>query len=218
MTSTIGFLSPTTDAYKGNEIRVPNKLIIDSFQKKRTYELETITLLKLYGSRVSSTWFFKSIGVSVKTGKRIINRLLKLKWIGYDGTFIFPRSWSRLGFKKSKGLYLCEPQKRIKDFLFTHALKEITRRMARAQEQRSAMPKGLPVRYYVKSLRISERTYYRLIQSAIRRGLIRTKQNFIKVGKKSDYHALKKHLHGVPLFVRGNYTVSPQPNDIKFLI
>ncbi len=219
MTSTSRALRPTTDTRKGTEIRVPEKLIVNSFQLKQTNDLSVFVLLKFHGSRIHAKNFFKNIlRVSVKTSKRIIQKLLSKRWIGFDGKYIFVRSWSRIGFKKRKGLYLAKVPKCITDFLFVFALKVVTKRKARAQEQRSAMPKGLTVRYYSKSLNISERTYYRLMKSAIKRGLLRTKQTFTKVGTKKDFHALTKHLHGIPLFVRGNYTVTPNPCEMIFKI
>jgi len=210
--------SPTTDRCKGNEIRVPKNLIIHSYQKKRVKELELITVLKYSGSRVNAKSFFKSVGIHAKTGKRILNKLIKLQWVGYDGRYIFARAWSRIGYRKRGGFYFGALPPRIKDFLFTFALKEITKRMARAQEKRSATPKGLPVRYYCKSLTISERTYYRNLRSAIKRGLMRTKQVFTKVGRKAEYNALRQNLHGVPLFVKGKYVVVPEPSEMKFFI
>lgn len=214
-----GISCPTTDTHKGNEIRVPEKLILNSYQGKMTKELSVFVLLKLHGSRVHAEAFFKKVlKVSAKTGKRIIQNLLAKRWIGFDGKYIFVRSWSRIGYKKRKGLYLAKIPKCITDFLFVHALKAVTKRKARAQEQRSAMPKGLTVRYYSKSLNISERTYYRNIRAAIKRGLLRTKQTFTKIGAKKDFNAFTKHLHGVPMFVRGNYTVTPNPVELKFLI
>lgn len=214
-----GISCPTTDTHKGTEIRVPEKLIVNSFQLKQTNDLSVFVLLKLHGSRIHAKDFFKNVlNVSVKTSKRIIQKLLSKRWIGFDGKYIFVRSWSRIGYKKRKGLYLAKIPKCITDFLFVHALKVVTKRKARAQEQRSAMPKGLTVRYIAKSLKISERSYYRLIKSAIKRGLVKTKQSFTPIGSKKDYNALKKHLHGVPLFVRGNYTVTPNPCELKFLL
>lgn len=210
--------SPTTDHYKSNEIRVPKNLIIHSYQKKRVKELELITVLKYSGSRVNAKSFFKSVGIHAKTGKRILNKLIKLQWVGYDGRYIFARAWSRIGYRKRGGFYLGALPPRIKDFLFTYALKEITKRMTRAQEKRSATPKGLPVRYYCKSLTISERTYYRNLRSAIKRGLMRTKQVYTKIGTKDQYNTLRKNLHGVPLFVKGKYVVVPQPSEMKFFI
>jgi hypothetical protein len=218
MTSTLRDFCPTTDTYKGNEIRVPAKLILNAFKNKQVNNLEILILLKSIGSRINQKSFFRYLGYHSKTGKRITNKLIENRWVGFDGKYIFPRSWSRIGYKKKKGLYLGEIPKGIKEYLFTHALKEITRRAARAQIQRSATPKGRPARYLIKSLSISERSYYRLLRSAIKRGLLRTKQTFTKVGSKKDFSALTKHLHGVPLFVRGNYTVTPNPCEMIFKI
>ncbi len=211
-------MCPTTDAYKVNEIRVPKNLIIHSYQNKRVKELEVMTVLKFSGSRVNAKLFFKSLGIHTKTGKRILIKLRKLKWVGFDGKYIFARAWSRIGYRKKGGFYFGAIPKNIKDFLFTFALKEITKRMARAQVQRSATPKGLPVRYFCKSLKISERSYYRKLRSAIKYRLIRTKQIFTKVGRKEEYTALRKHLHGVPLFIKGKFVVVPEPSTMKFYI
>ena len=213
-----GVSIPTTERHKVNEIRVPKNLIIHSYQKKRVKELELITVLKYSGSRVNAKSFFKSVGIHAKTGKRILNKLINLQWVGYDGRYIFARAWSRIGYKKNGGFYFGALPPRIKDFLFTFALKEITKRMARAQEKRSAMPKGLPVRYFCKSLKISERSYYRNLRSAIERGLMQTKQVFTKVGRKAEYNALRKNLHGVPLFVKGKFVVVPEPSEMEFFI
>ena len=213
-----GVSSPTTDTHKGNEIRVPKNLIIQSYQSKKVKELQTLTVIKLMGSRVRIKTIFKILGIHYKTGKRIIDRMQKLQWVGNDGTYIFPRAWSRIGFKKSGGLYLGVIPKHLKEILFTVALKEITRRMARAQEKRSATPKGLPVRYYIKSLGISERTYFRNVRASIKLGLMRTKKVFTKIGRKAEYSTLRKNLHGVPLFVKGKFVVVPEPSELKFFI
>ena len=213
-----GVPSPTTDTHKGNEIRVPKNLIVSSYQTKKVKELQTLTIIKLMGSRVRFRTLCKCLDIHYKTGKRIIARLIKLQWVGTDGSYIFPRAWSRIGYKKSGGLYLGLIPKHLKEILFTIALKEITRRMARAQEKRSATPKGLPVRYYLISLCISERTYFRNLRASIKLGLMRTKKILTKVGRKEEYNALRKNLHGVPLFVKGKYVVVPEPSEIKFFI
>ena len=213
-----GVSSPTTDTHKGNEIRVPKNLIVRSYQTKKVKELQTLTVLKSLGSRVRFKTICKILGIHYKTGKRIIDRMQKLQWVGNDGTYIFPRAWSRIGYKKSGGLYLGLIPVHLKEILFTLALKEITRRMARAQEKRSAMPKGLPVRYYLKSLCISERTYFRNVRASIKLGLMRTKKVLTKIGRKEEYNSLRQNLHGVPLFVKGKYVVVPEPSEIKFFI
>ena len=213
-----GVSSPTTDTHKGNEIRVPKNLIVRSYQTKKVKELQTLTVLKSLGSRVRFKTICKILGIHCKTGKRIIARLIKLQWVGCDGTYIFPRAWSRIGYKRKGGLYLIRLSKYLKEFLFTFALKEITKRMARAQKKRSATPKGLPVRYYTKSLGISERTYFRNVRASIKLGLMRTKKVFTKIGRKEEYKSLRKNLHGVPLFVKGKFVVVPEPSEIKFFI
>jgi hypothetical protein len=69
-----GELYPTTDAHKDNELRIPPRLIIDSYRGKRIKVLETFIQLKMIGSRVPAKRFFKSMGIHVKTGGRIIKK------------------------------------------------------------------------------------------------------------------------------------------------
>ena len=218
MTSTRRVSRPTTDIGKGTEIRLPKNLIIQSYQSKKIKELHALTVIKLMGSRVRVKIFCRCLGIHTKTAKRIINRLVKLQWVGTDGTYIFPRAWNRIGYKRKGGLYLSRVLKHLKEILFTFALKEITKRMARAQKKRSATPKGLPVRYYSKSLGISERTYFRNLRASIKLGLIRSNKVLTKIGRKEEYNSLRQNLHGVPLFIKGKFVVVPEPSELEFFI
>lgn len=209
--------SPTTGAHKDSELRIPAKLIVQSFTEKKARDLETFARLKLMGSRVEVKRFCKVTGIHRKTAGRLIRRLHALQWIGFDGTYIFTRSWSRIGYKKKFGLYITSTKK-LATAIFTHALKTVTRREARARKRRrSAMPKGLPARYYSTALNISERSYFRKIRSAVKNGYIRVTKQRTKIGSAKEFSALRKNLHGVPLFKCGKFTVLPAPSTIEFL-
>jgi len=143
---------------------------------------------------------------------------MALQWVGYDGKFLFVRSWSRIKYKKKFGLYLGIMPKQLSDSLFAHALKTVTRREARARKRgTSAMPKGLPARYYTTALNISERSYFRKIRSAVKNGHIKVAKQRTKIGSAKEFSAFRKNLHGVPIFKCGKYTVIPEPSTIEFL-
>jgi hypothetical protein len=217
MTSHGDLRTTTSTGTKVNELRIPPRLIIDSYRNRQDSLLEIFITLKSIASRVHAKNFFKTWGVSEKTGKRAIKKMIALQWVGHDGKFIFTRSWSRIKYKKKFGLYLPQRQKNLKDALFAHALKTVTRRKIRAQKRGSAMPKGLPVRYYTTALNISERNYFRKIKSAVKRGYIKLTKQRTKIGSSKEFHALRKNLHGVPLFKCGKWTVIPEPSIMEFL-
>jgi hypothetical protein len=217
MTSHGDLRTTTSTGTKVNELRIPPRLIIDSYRNRQDSLLEIFINLKLRGSRIHAKNFFKALGVSEKTGKRAINKMIALQWVGHDGKFIFTRSWSRIKYKKKFGLYLPEIPPNLKDSIFAHALKTVTRRMTRAQKRGRALPKGLPVRYYTTALNISERNYFRKIRSAVKNGYIKLTKQRTKIGTSKEFHALRKNLHGVPLFKCGKWTVIPEPSIMEFI-
>lgn len=201
-----------------SEVRVPSKMIVQSYRDKTAGDLEAFTRMKLIGSRVEAKRFAKLTKVSYKTITRMIKRMEGKRWIGFDGRYIFCRSWSRLKFKRRFGLYLPDSRK-LTDKLFVFALKTVTRREVRAQKRERAMPKDLPVRYYCRALGISERDYFRKVKSAEKRRLLKRIANPpTKIGKASELSSLRKHLPGVPVFRAGNSAVVPQSSTLKFLI
>mgnify|MGYP006921346198 CR=1 FL=1 len=201
------------------ELRIPPRAIVDSYKSKTDKDLETLVRLKLIGSRILAKAFFRSLGIHPKTGRRAIKRMEALQWIGFDGKYIFTRSWQRIGYKSRKaGLYLATLPKKLSQLIFTFALKTVTRREVRARSSGSAMPKDLPSGYYCTALNISPRSYFRKIQSAVKARLIRVTKQRTKIGRKEEFLALHKNLRGVPLFKFGKFTVCPAPSKIDYLI
>ncbi len=205
------------DKRKGMELRVPAPLIVKSIGEY-SKQLEQIIQFKMMGSRVNANEFFANTPTT--TARRYINELLSLRWIGFDGEYIYPRSWSRIGYKKKKGLYIVTIPKNLSEFLFTYSLQVVTKREARTRvrQRGRAKPKGegLPVRYYSEALNIPERTFYRKLKAAKKTGLLISKPQKTVIGKATDYHSFRKNLHGIPVFKNGDYTVVPAPCIYKF--
>jgi hypothetical protein len=152
----------------------------------------------------------------------LVKSIVDFGWAGTDGEFLFPRSWRKLQLSKRGGLYITSIAKDLKRFeslLFAKALKGIYRKQGGPHaNKRSVEQKDLPARYLSKSLGISERRFERLKAQAQRYRYISVKSRFTIVGKASDYLAIQKNAHGVPVFRKGKHTVRPEISAIRVLI
>lgn len=204
------------------ELRVPLRLLSTALADKKVKQLRLLAAAKLEGHRTEIRGLFQALKIHVKTGQRLVKKLVIEGWAGTDGEFLFPRSWRKLKFSKRGGLYLTTVPKDLKKFealCFAKALKKLYRKPgSQHSNKRRVKQNDFPARYISKSLGLSERRFERLKESAQRYRYISVTPQYRIVGKASEYEALKKNLHGIPVFRRGKHTVVPDISKIRVLI
>lgn len=204
------------------EVRVPSKLISYVLEEKEIKALRLLICAKLKGHRAIIKHLLEALKIHPKTGKRLIKKIVREGWAGTDGKYIFPRSWNKIGFSKQGGFYLTTLPKnlhKLESLVFAFALKKIYRkRGSQHSKNRRVMQNDFPARYLYLSLGISQRRFERLKASAQRYRFISVKPQYIKIGLASEFDSIRKNLHGVPVFIRGKYTVVPGVSTIKVLI
>ncbi len=79
--------------------------------------------------------------------------------------------------------------------------------------------KNFAARWHIANkMGIKQRRYEMLIATAQRYRFISVIRQWIILGKAKELGNLKKNLPGLPIFKRGNNTVTPDISKIKFLI
>lgn len=205
------------------ELRIPSRLLTDALAAKQTKALRLFAAAKLNGHRSEIIPLCENLKIHCKTCQRLVKKIVELGWCGTDGTFLFPRSWRKLKFSKRGGLYLNRAPKDLQKFealCFTKALKNIyrRRRSPHSTSKDRIKQEDFPARYLSKSLRLSERRFERLKARAQRYRFISVKSQYSIIGKVSEYDTLKKNIHGLPIFKKGNHCVVPDISKIKVLI
>lgn len=203
------------------EIRIPTKLLSSALSEKKVKQLRFFACAKLKGHRVCVDVLADDLDIHPKTCKRIIKSILTDGWAGYDGKHLFPRSWRKMRLNKRSGLYITEPYnlKKFEALCFAKALKKLYRKLGgQRPNRRRTVQTDLPARYISKALGLSERRFERLKSDAQRYRFISVKRQYTVIGSVKDYGALRKHLHGLPIFKRGKHCVVPDVSKIKVLI
>ena len=198
------------------ELRIPVRLLSHALSKKRTKHIRLFAMAKLlHNSIVHIDELIEELDIHPKTGKRLINTIVGDGWAGTDGKFLFPRAWHRMKYSKRGGLYITSSEtladlKRFEALCFTLALKRLyqSKRDPRAKNG-SASPKDLSSRYIAQTLQLKERRCTQLRSAAQKYGFISIKRRYKVLGKRNQFGALNKNLHGVPLFMVGKHSVSP---------
>lgn len=206
-----------------NEIRLPNRLINSCLSDKKIKLLRFIAFAKLQGHRSEIKGLLTDLKIEPKTGKRLIQKAVSEGLAGTDGEFFFPRSWRKLGLSKRAGLYLTDKYNfrnliKFEALCFAKALKKIIRKGSRHANKRSVLQDGFPTGFLCKALELRERRFKTLKANAQRYRFISVRPQFKQVGKASDFNALKKNSHGVPVFVSGKNCVVPSASKINVLI
>lgn len=204
------------------EIRIPNKLLSTALADKETKVLRLFATAKLAGHRSQINTLLERLKIHPKTGSRLIKKIVDKGWAGTDGDFIFPRSWRKLKVSKRGGLYMTSaPQdlKRFEALCFAKGLKSIYRKRGGPHSsQRRIKQEDLPTGFLCAALGIKERRFKMLKASAQRYRFISVTPQTTVIGKAKDFHALKRNIHGPPVFVRGKHTVVPDVSKIRVLI
>lgn len=202
------------------ELRIPLRLLKSVVAKKHIKLLRLLATAKLCGHRCKIGVLRKLIRLNDRTFRRMISKLVSMGWAGYDGVYIFPRSWRRLGLNKRRGLYLVDVPKNLVRFealCFTLALKEICRRRGSQHLEIGKVEQtDFPARYLSKTLEVSERRFQRLKAASQKYKLISVTRQFMIVGAANEVSSLKKNLKDVSVFVRGTTAVAPIPSRIQF--
>jgi hypothetical protein len=206
-----------------NEVRLPNRLIKSCLSGKKMKLLRFIAFAKLQGHRSEIKSLLSDLKIEPKTGKRLIQKAVSEGLAGSDGKFFFPRSWKKLGLNKKAGLYLTNKYNFRKLIIFealcfAMALKNLIRKGSRHANKRSVQQDGFPTGFLCKALELRERRFKTLKANAQRYRFISVKPQFKKVGKASDFNALKKNSHGIPVFLSGKNCIVPSASKIKVLI
>lgn len=206
------------------ELRIPGRLLADALAGKFMKQLRLFATAKLDGHRSEIKPLCECLKIHPKTCKRMIKKLVQDGWAGSDKdkTFLFPRAWSKLKTSKRGGLYITKPPldlKRFEALAFTMGLKRLYRKQGSPHsKQERVKQKDFPARYLCKWLGISQRRFERLKSNAQRYRYISVKPQVRIIGKASDYPALQKNLHGIPIFKRGKHVVTPDISKIQVLI
>ncbi len=206
------------------ELRIPVRLLSTALAEKKTKALRILATAKLEGHRSEIKPLCDDLKVHPKTMHRQIKTLIADGMAGTDGTYLFPRSWSKMRFNKRGGLYLTHAPKNLKKFealCFAKGLKKILSGKAspkRPDRGRTKQQSDLPATYLTKALGLKERRFKALKSAAQKYRYISVIPQYKIIGKVSEYEALKKNLHGIPVFKRGKHTVVPDVSKIRVLI
>lgn len=203
------------------ELRIPVHLLSNALAKKQTKHIRLFATAKLlYNSKVNVDQLLEELDIHQKTGKRLIKTIVFEGWAGTDGTYLFPRAWHRMKYSKRGGLYVTSSEtlanlKKFEALCFSMALKRLYRsKKGPRAKNRSAPPKDLSSRYIAQALQLKERRCTQLRSLAHKHGFITIKRRYKVLGKRSEFGSLKKNLHGVPLFMIGKNSVSPDCSQI----
>lgn len=205
------------------ELRIPTRLLSEAIANKQVKALRLFLVAKIiHNSRADIRQLFEETDTHPKTRARLIKSIVSNGWAGTDGTYLFPRSWSRLKASKCGGLYLTDTEilsdpKKFEALAFTHALKKLYRRKGPRTTNggRSAMP-DLSLRYVCDALNIKERRCKMLRAAAQNYGFISIERTFWRVGRSGECGNLRIHLQGVNLFPSGKNTLWQTPSRITF--
>jgi hypothetical protein len=204
------------------ELRIPSRLLSTALSGKKVKQLRLLATAKLEGHRIEINTLCECLKIHPKTGQRLVKKLVADEWAGTDGAYLFPRSWRKLKFSKRGGLYITTAPKDLRKFealCFAKALKKLYRKPGGQHSNKGRVVQNdFPARYISKSLGLSERRFERLKASAQRYRYISVKPQVKIIGKASEFVAISKNLHGVPVFKRGKHTVVPDISKIRVLI
>jgi len=204
------------------ELRIPSRLLASALSEKKTKALRLFATAKLEGHRSEIKPLCESLKIQPRTGRRLIKKIVADGWAGTDKTFLFPRSWRKLKFSKRGGLYITKAPwdlKRFEALCFAKALGKLYRQKGSPHSKTGRVKQeDFPAVYLSKALDLSERRFERLKALAQRYGYISVKPQIRIVGKASDYEAMKKNIHGPPIFKRGKHTVVPDVSKIRVLV
>lgn len=206
------------------ELRIPTQLLSNALAEKKIKPLRVLATAKLDCHRSDIKALCATLKMHPKTMSRQIKTLVNDGMAGTDGTYLFPRSWSKMKFNKRGGLYLIDAPKNLKKFealCFAKGLKKVLSRKAspkRPDRGRTMQKSDLPTTYLTKALGLKERRFKTLKSAAQKYKYISVIPQFKIIGKAQDYQVLKKNLHDVPVFKRGKHTVVPDISKIRVLI
>jgi hypothetical protein len=209
------------------EVRIPNVLLAEALAQKKVKQLRLFSCAKLNGHKCEISALADALKIHPKTCKRLVASIVNEGWAGTDGKYLYPRAWRKLKLNKRGGLYLTDAPKDAKKFealCFAKALKKLYRKLEGQRLTKGKTEQNdLPARYIFKSLGISERRFHRLkaLAQDKKYRFISVKQQYKIVGSAEDFirfRAMKKHLHGIPFFIRGKHCVVPDVSKIRVLI
>lgn len=204
------------------ELRIPLHFLSSLLAEKRIGLLRFFTSAKLFGHRCEIKNLCQRLNVKQKTCERLVEKLVQEGWAGTDGTFLFPRAWSKLNLIRRGGLYITQIPKdkgRFEALCFAKALKRIYRGKGSLHSTKGrVMQKDFPARYLSKALGISGRRFERLKSTARKYKFISVFRQFTIVGDRRNFASLRRNLHDVTLIKRGKHVVVPEISKIKFLI
>jgi hypothetical protein len=208
-----------------SELRIPVWLLRNALSKKRTKHLRLFLTAKLlHNSRVKVAELIEELDIVPKTGKRLVGNIIKEGWANTDGKYLFLRSWNRMKYSKRGGLYITNSEtladtKKFEALCFTLALKRLYRsKRDPSANNGSATPKDLSSRYIALALQLKERRCAQLRSLAQKYGFLTIKRRYTILGKRNQFPALKKNLHGVPIFMIGKNSVTPDCSQITIKI
>lgn len=204
-----------------SEIRIPNRLVSRCLSKKHSRHLRAFALAKLKGHRIKVNELISELGLNTKPGKNLVKELIELGYVRTDGHYLFPVSWRKLKLNKKGGLYVTNIQnskQRFEALLYSHLLKKLYKKNVALHSITGRVLPELRSLYISKSLGLSERRSKRLKALSKKFGFISIKRTYTVLGKDKHYNSLKKNLAGLPIFIRGKYTVSPGVPEIKIKI
>lgn len=204
------------------ELRLPNRLLSSALSEKKIKQLRFFASAKLEGHRSEIQPLCECLKIQPKTCQRLVKKIVLEGWGGTDGTFLFPRSWSKLQFSKRGGLYLTNAPKDLKRFealCFAKALKKVYRQKGSPHSsKRRVKQTDFPTGYLCSALGLKERRFKTLKALAQRYRFISVIPQIRIIGKVKDFDAMKKNLHGPRIFKRGKHVVTPDISKIKVLI
>lgn len=204
------------------ELRIPSRLLSTALAEKKTKALRLFASAKLEGHRSEIQPLCEALKIKPKTAQRLVKKIVGDGWAGSDGTFLFPRSWHKMKFSKRGGLYITNAPKDLKKFealAFAMGLKNIYRKVGSPHSnKRRVKQEDFPARYLSRSLGLSDRRFERLKASAQRYRYISVRPQVKVIGKAKDFEAMRKNLHGIPVFKKGRHTVVPDISKIRVLI
>lgn len=217
-----------------HEIRIPYRLIKLAFGSKVGSNSSKSALKDLWlfsgGKALKNHAIPKAelahiLNVQPDTLTRQIARLQAKKWVSIDAKGnLFFRSWESIGGPRRRGLYIASFPKSFKRFealLFAFACKMTFQGWGRGRQKKTdgfaAEPPSLG--YFLKSLGVTGYRFKSLKKDAIRYNYLKAEpQKFLRLGEREHFINLRKHLHGVPLFLAGNHVISPQKTSFTVTI
>lgn len=220
-----GLLLQKSKGKHSAEVRIPNRLLSCALIQRNVKALRLFAAAKLEGNhRAEIGPLLKVLSIHPKTGKRVIDRIIQNGWAHSDGQFLFPRAWRRMNLSKRGGLYMVTVPldvKRFEALCFAKALKKILSRRAspaRPDRGRAKPNPDLPATFLYKALGVKSTRFKALKKAAQRYGYLRSEPQVTVIGKAKDIQALKKNLHGLPVFRKGKHAVTPDICKIRVLI